>query len=165
MIAFSSRATRLPDSDVSATRPRHSRLKSSTTTRMRNRRRSVSVSEAKSSDQRWFGPCGSVIGARVPRARFRPPRRRTCSRSSAYSRRSFLWFIRIPSRANSNFNRRQLRYAVLAAYLRHVHPGFLLAQNADDLLLGEPASLHSSASPSGSRTLPQLGGFFRAQVS
>ena len=39
-------------------RHRHSRVKSSTTTRMRNRRPSVSVSEAKSSDQRWFGPCG-----------------------------------------------------------------------------------------------------------
>src|SRR5690349_21067411 len=32
---------------------------------------------AKSNDHRWFGPRGSVIGARVPRARLRPPRRRT----------------------------------------------------------------------------------------
>ena len=32
--------------------------------------------------QRWFGPWGIVIGARVPSARLRPPRRRTCSRSS-----------------------------------------------------------------------------------
>jgi hypothetical protein len=40
------------------------------------------ASETKSSDQRWFGPCGSVIGARVPSARFRPPRRRTLSPSS-----------------------------------------------------------------------------------
>ena len=30
-----------------------------------------------------------------------------------------------------------------------VHPGFLLAQNADDPPLGEPASLHPSASPRG----------------
>ena len=42
----------------------------------------ASVSETKSSDQRWFGPCGIVIGARVPRARLRPPRLRTVSRSS-----------------------------------------------------------------------------------
>ena len=28
-------------------------------------------------DQRWFGACGIVIGARVPSARLRPPRRRT----------------------------------------------------------------------------------------
>ena len=41
------------------------------------------VSLTKSSDQRWFGPCGSVIGARVPSALLRPPRRRTWSRSSA----------------------------------------------------------------------------------
>ncbi len=38
MTASSSRATRLPDSDVTATRHRHSREKSSTTARMRNRR-------------------------------------------------------------------------------------------------------------------------------
>jgi hypothetical protein len=61
------------------------RVKSSTTARLRKRRLSVSVSLRKSSDQRWFGPCGNAIGARVPRALLRPPRRRTCSRSSAYS--------------------------------------------------------------------------------
>jgi hypothetical protein len=53
---------------------------------------------------------------------------------------------------------------VLAAYRSHRHPSFLLAQNADDLLFREPASLHPSASLSGSRTLPQAGGVFRAQV-
>jgi len=47
--------------------------------------------------QRWFGPCGNAIGARIPRALLRPPRRRTCSRSSAYSRLSFLWLISTPS--------------------------------------------------------------------
>jgi len=31
---------------------------------------------------RWFDPCGKVIGALVPRARLRPPRRRTVSRPS-----------------------------------------------------------------------------------
>ena len=62
---------------------------------------------AKSSDQRWLGPCGRAIGARVPEARLRPPRRRTCSRSSVYNRRSFLWFMRIPSRSSSSFKRRQ----------------------------------------------------------
>jgi cyclic beta-1,2-glucan synthetase len=38
---------------------------------------------------------------------------------------------------------------VLATDLRNLHPSFLLAQNADDLLLGEPASLHPSVSPQG----------------
>jgi hypothetical protein len=51
----SSRATRRPESEVSAIRARHSRLKSSTTTRMRKRRPSVRASLAKSRDQRWFG--------------------------------------------------------------------------------------------------------------
>ena len=53
--ASSSRPTLAPDSDVSATRAMHSRVKSSTTASMRNRRLSVSVSLTKSSDQRWFG--------------------------------------------------------------------------------------------------------------
>jgi hypothetical protein len=39
-------------------------------------------SATKSSDQRSFGSCGTSIGARVPKARLRPPRRRTVSRSS-----------------------------------------------------------------------------------
>lgn len=52
----SSRATRWPDNDVSATSTRFSRLKSSTTARMRKRRPSVSASDTKSNDQRWFGP-------------------------------------------------------------------------------------------------------------
>src|SRR5690242_8630909 len=71
-----------PDRDVSATSPRHSRVKSSTTARMRKRRPSLSWSCRKSSDQRWLGPCGTVSGALVPSARLRPPRRRTCNRSS-----------------------------------------------------------------------------------
>jgi hypothetical protein len=62
MIAVSSRAARAPDNDVSATRQRHSRAKSSTTTRMRNRRPSVSVSAAKSSDQRWSGHVVQHLG-------------------------------------------------------------------------------------------------------
>ena len=36
----------------------------------------------KSRLQRWFVPCGIVIGARVPSARLRPPRFLTVSRSS-----------------------------------------------------------------------------------
>src|SRR5260370_18476626 len=51
----SSRTTRTPPSEVSTTVARHSRLKSSTTHRMRKRRPSLSVSDAKSSDQRaWI---------------------------------------------------------------------------------------------------------------
>src|SRR5439155_6579008 len=49
----SSRTTLTPPSEVSTTAARHSRLKSSTMHRMRKRRPSLSVSETKSSDQRW----------------------------------------------------------------------------------------------------------------
>ena len=72
MTASSSRATRTPDSEVSATSVRHSRVKSSTTASIRNRRLSANASDRKSSDQRWFGPCGKAIGALVPKARLRP---------------------------------------------------------------------------------------------
>src|SRR3954467_11665487 len=44
---------------------------------------------------------------------------------------------------------RRLRDTVLAAQVRHLHPGLLLTQHADDLLLSEPASLHPSVSLSG----------------
>ena len=37
---------------------------------------------AKSTDQRSFGSCAAIIGVRVPKARLRPPRRRTMRRSS-----------------------------------------------------------------------------------
>ncbi len=42
----------------------------------------MKLSETKSRDQRWFGPCGIFIGARVPSARLRPLRRRTRKSSS-----------------------------------------------------------------------------------
>ncbi|VUX46784.1 conserved hypothetical protein [Candidatus Defluviicoccus seviourii] len=42
MMASSSRLPRVPDREVSATRPKHSRVKSSTTARMRNPRQSLS---------------------------------------------------------------------------------------------------------------------------
>jgi transposase len=70
------------NSDESASRVRHSRVQSSTTVRMRKRRPQVSWSDTKSSDQRSFGRIGIVMGARVPMARLRPPRRRTLRRSS-----------------------------------------------------------------------------------
>jgi hypothetical protein len=47
----SSRATRIPEIEVSATSARHSRVQSSTTTKMRRRRPSMSWSAAKSTDQ------------------------------------------------------------------------------------------------------------------
>ena len=65
MMASNSRATRRPDSEVSATSPRHSRVQLSITVRMRKRRPSSSVSETKSRLQRWFGSCGTAAGARV----------------------------------------------------------------------------------------------------
>lgn len=55
---------------------------SSITHSTRNRRPQDSASDTKSKLQRWFAPCGIAIGARVPSARFRPPRLRTVSRSS-----------------------------------------------------------------------------------
>ena len=76
-----SRTTLAPESEVSAISARHSRGQSSTTVMIRKRRLSVSWSETKYGDPRWFGISGSAIGARVPMARLRPPRRRTCSRS------------------------------------------------------------------------------------
>ena len=82
MTAVSSRVTRSPESDVSATSARHSRLKSSTMASTRNRRPSVKASETKSRLQRSLGRSGTSIGLRVPSARFRPPRFLTCSFSS-----------------------------------------------------------------------------------
>ena len=82
----SSRTTRTPPSEVSTNVARHSRLKSSTTHRMRKRRPSLSASTTKSSDHRWLIAPGSVIGALVPSARLRPLRRRTMSFSSRYNR-------------------------------------------------------------------------------
>ncbi|MGY3149553.1 hypothetical protein ACVWYQ_006552 [Bradyrhizobium sp. USDA 3397] len=55
-IASSSRTTRKPGKEVSATSARHSRVKSSTTERMRKRRPSTKASDRKSRLQRWFGP-------------------------------------------------------------------------------------------------------------
>ena len=72
MAATNSRATRKPESEVSATNATHSRVKSSTTVKMR-KRRWQNISETKSSDHLWFGPCGIVMGERVPRALLRPP--------------------------------------------------------------------------------------------
>ena len=42
----------------------------------------VVVAQNGDMDQRWLIACGSSIGARVPNARLRRPRRRTRSRSS-----------------------------------------------------------------------------------
>ena len=102
MILSSFRATRLPANEVSATSPRHSRLKSSTTQRMRKRRPSIDASETKTSDQRWFGPSGISIGARVPKAGLRPLRHLTASPYSRYSHNSFFLFITMPSSCNKN---------------------------------------------------------------
>jgi hypothetical protein len=95
-----------PPIELSTTRASAARVKSSTIAGTRSRRPQDSTSATKSSDQRWFGRCGIVIGARVPVARLRPRRRRTASPSSRYSRYSFLWFIVIPSRASRMPSRR-----------------------------------------------------------
>lgn len=107
MIASSPSATLLFYSYVSATTQGHSRVQSTTTARMRNcRPLSVSVSNSKPKDQRWFGCCGNVIDDRVPNADLRPPRRRTCPRSRAYICSRFLWLIRMPSRFSSTCSSR-----------------------------------------------------------
>lgn len=77
----------------------YSPLKSSMTHSPRNHRPQVSASEiallerhcprddgAARGSRPWFGPREIVIGARVPRARFRPRRLRTVSRSSRWIR-------------------------------------------------------------------------------
>jgi hypothetical protein len=82
MMVLSSLATLAPEIDVSATSARHSLLKSSTTHRMRNRLPQMTLSETKSSDQRW----GSALRDRHRRTRaqrpLRPLRRRTRKPSS-----------------------------------------------------------------------------------
>ena len=40
------------------------------------------LSDTKSSDHLWFGPCGIAMGVLVPSARLRPPRLRTVNPSS-----------------------------------------------------------------------------------
>ena len=57
----------------------------------RNRRPLDSASDTKSKDQRWFAASGSVIGERVPRARFRPPQPQTLRVSAS---------LRTPSRSS-----------------------------------------------------------------
>jgi hypothetical protein len=75
----------------------------------RKRRQSVDWSDTKSSDHPCFGNSGNSIGARVPRALLRPPRLRTDSFSSQYSRNSLLWFTSVPSRLSMMQMRRQPR--------------------------------------------------------
>jgi len=80
-----SRATRRPEIDVSGMAARHSRVTSSTTFRMRNRRPQASWSWTKSSDQRALGRASTRIGARVPTALRRARRLRTASLRSAHT--------------------------------------------------------------------------------
>ena len=69
MSAVSSRATRLPEIEVSGIAARHSRVTSSTMLRMRKRRPWANWSWTKSSDQRALTLASTRIGARVPTAR------------------------------------------------------------------------------------------------
>lgn len=50
--------------------------------RIRNRRLLADASNGKSRLQRWLAHCGIASGALAPSSRLRPPRRRTCGRSS-----------------------------------------------------------------------------------
>ena len=69
MSAVSSRATRLPEIEVSGIAARHSRVTSSTMLRMRKRRPRANWSWTKSSDQRALTLASTRIGVRVPTAR------------------------------------------------------------------------------------------------
>jgi hypothetical protein len=81
--ASSSRPTRAPDNDVSATNAMHSRVKSSTTASIRKRRLSASVSLTKSSDHRWFAPAATPSEPVCPELFYVPRAGELCSRSSA----------------------------------------------------------------------------------
>ena len=65
------------DADLRSFDHRNLFLLGSLTGKMRNLRQAPKVSDRKSRDQRWFGRTGTGIGVRLPRARFRPLRRRT----------------------------------------------------------------------------------------
>lgn len=67
MMASNSRAARRPDSEVSATKARHSHVQLSIT--VRNRRSSVNWSDTKSRLQRGFSARGTSKGRRVPMGR------------------------------------------------------------------------------------------------
>ena len=82
MSVVSSRATRLPEIEVSGIAARHSRVTSSTMLRMRKRRPWANWSWTKSSDQRALTLASTRIGARVPIALRRALRLRTVSPSS-----------------------------------------------------------------------------------
>ncbi|QRG06810.1 helix-turn-helix domain containing protein [Xanthobacter dioxanivorans] len=79
---ISTRATRRPETEVSGIAARHSRVTSSTTLRIRNRRPQASWSCTKSKDQRALALASTRIGARAPTARRRPRRLRTLRPSS-----------------------------------------------------------------------------------
>lgn len=133
------RITRASERDVSAIKATFSRVKSSTTVRMRNRLPSVNASETKSRLQRWFAASGTPIGLRVPKARFRPPLRRTCNFSSAYMRHGFSLCVR--------------RYTFLSSHPEAWHyPAFALPIAS------------SFVRPFVGRTLHQNGRVLRAQV-
>jgi hypothetical protein len=71
---------------------------------MRRRRHRGTGLNAKSTDERWLGAWGTIIGARVPKAGLRAPRRRTPSRSSLHNR---LWFTMWRSCFKSTCSRQQ----------------------------------------------------------
>lgn len=69
---------------------------------------------ADSDDRRRVRPRGIAVGVRVTRARIRPPRLGTVSRSSRWIRQSFSWFTTMPSRLTLLRNADDLRFAVPA---------------------------------------------------
>src|SRR5438874_1270370 len=72
-----SRATRMPEIEASGRSAKHSSCAIVDHDQDAHARPSMNWSATKSSDQRSFGSCGTSIGARVPRARLRPPRGHT----------------------------------------------------------------------------------------
>ena len=77
-----SRATQIPESELSTTVARHLRLEPSMTRRVRDRRPHESKSKLKFALNHWLIPCGIGIGARIPIARYGRRDGETCSFSS-----------------------------------------------------------------------------------
>lgn len=138
--AVSFHATRHPDRDVSATAARHSFVTSSITLKIRNRRPWAKWSWTKSTDQRAFGAATFSSGAHVPATFLRPRLLRT---DYLLERRQPLRVRHIhPDELGFPGVERGAADSLPTAELRRLLIRFLLAQDADDLFLGELRSLH-----------------------
>src|SRR6185312_1396698 len=158
----SSRATRTPESELSATRPRHSRLKSSTKARMRKRR--PSPAGARHSDRSLAPVQPTRRHDAANSSSLRSPRSRLSSASRAsevfskhlfqrrhIERRFRQQLLQLPVLLLESLQlagvrhlhpailrtpviKRRIADPMLAANIRRRHPSLMLLQNPDDLL-------------------------------